>query len=179
MQALLNDLMDFGHAWSPICVPIAAALGIIAIIASFRLGKTVQDMANWKTTKGQLLGCRTVTIVHKRRSGFTTVETGQTHYVEIRYRYLVDGIEYVGTRFKIAQSQISVSTRREGERLTSKIKAEPQMDVHYDPKDPSLAVLIRTAPGDHTDPTSSNFWGGIILISAAVTMFIIFRPYGF
>src|SRR5689334_5737104 len=130
MQALLRDLMDFGHAWSPICFPIAGVLGIIVIIASFRLGKTVQDMTNWKTTTGQLLASRTVTIVHKRRSGFTTVETGQTHYVEIRYRYAVDGIDYVGTRFKIAQSQISVTTRREGERLTSKIKAEPQMDVH-------------------------------------------------
>jgi hypothetical protein len=135
-------------------------------------------MSNWKVAKGQLLGCRTVTTEHKARSGVVSVKTGETYAVQIRYRYVVAGTEYVGYRFKIAQPAIEVSTRKEGERLSSKFKATPELDVHYDPKNPEMSVLFRTRSGEEGSPAEINFWGGILLLIMAVVMFILFRPYG-
>lgn len=171
-------ITDFGQSTAPFCVPIFIVLGIVGIIASFRMGATIKDMSNWKVAKGQLLGCRTVTTEHKARSGVVSVKTGETYHVEIRYRYVVGSTEYTGFRFKIGQSAIEVGTRKEGERLSSKFKAAPELDVHYDPKNPEMAVLVRTHKGDSSDPAMSNFWGGIFLIVAAVAMFVLFRPYG-
>jgi hypothetical protein len=171
-------ITDFGQATAPVCVPIFILLGIVALIASFRMGATIKDMSNWKVAKGQLLGCHTITTEHKARSGVVSMKTGETYHVEVRYRYVVAGTEYVGFRFKVGQSAVEVGTRKEGERLSSKFKAVPELDVHYDPKNPEMAVLVRTDTDDSSDPSMSNFWGGIILIVMAVAMFVLFRPYG-
>jgi hypothetical protein len=164
---------------APIVIPIMGLLGILGIISSFQLSKTINDMTNWKVTKGNLLGCRTITIHHKMRSGFVKIETGQTHFVVIRYKYFVDGQKYVGSNFKLAQQKIPVDTRKQGERISGKFKAMPDLDVHYDPQNPSMAVLIPTAPGDQSDPSMSNLIGGIVLTILVVAMLLYFRPYGF
>lgn len=169
---------DFGQATAPVCVPAFILFGIIALVSSFRFGATIKDMSNWKVAKGQLLACRTVTTEHKARSGVVSVKTGETYAVQIRYRYVVDGKEYTGYRFKVGQTQIEVGTRKQGERLSSKFKATPELDVHYDPKNPEMSVLFRTRSGEEGSPAEINFWGGILLLIMAVVMFILFRPYG-
>jgi hypothetical protein len=176
---MIQSLIDAGTGFAPVCIPIFALLGIVGLIASFRMGATMQDMKNWKTTTGQLLGCRTVTTKHQARAGIVKVDVDETYHVEIRYRYVVAGQEYTGHRFKLGQSQIEVGTRKEGERLASKFKAAPELDVHYDPKNPELAVLVRTKVGEGADPSFSNFVGGIFMMIVAVAMLLIYRPYGF
>ena len=73
-----------------------------------------------------------------------------------------------------------MGSRKEGDSIASKFNSIPEMDVYYDPKNPKLAVLKPSTPGDNkTDPTNDAFIGGIILLVAEVAMLLIFRPYGF
>lgn len=176
----MQDLIDLARLGSMVCIPGAAIFGIICLVMSFRFGKTVQDMSNWKKTRGKILECRTGTVVTKMRTRVGSGKIGEQHSVGISYEYVVDGKKYVGNRFKIAQQQIRVGSRQEGDKIASKFNSVSEMDVYYDPKNPKLAVLKPSTPGDNkTDPTSDTFWGGIILVIASVAMFFIFRPYGF
>lgn len=171
MNAILGLIGDFAN----ILIPIFTLLGIGGVISGFRLGSTAGQSANWKTVKGQVVGCRVVTEKMNARVGVVKATVNESYFVEIRYQYTVGGQGYTGYRFKVGQKAIEVGTRKEGERVAGNFKAAPSVTVYYDPKNPELAIL---KPGGDNSLIMGNLVIGIVMVVAALGMFLYYRTYG-
>lgn len=60
--------------------------------------------------------------------------------LQLRYRYQVEGQDYVGTRYQIARD-LEASTEAEAEELAAEYRESPNIQVYVDPEDPSAAVM--------------------------------------
>jgi hypothetical protein len=92
----------------------------------------------------------------------------QSYTKHLQYRYTVAGKEYVGERIKLLGTQSSTS--REGiEKLLARYPAGTKVPVHYDPLDPSRAVL-----------ETGYSWGSILFLAlglcgAAIFVLVLLR----
>jgi hypothetical protein len=172
----MTFILDQFTGAAPFCIPIAALLGIIGLVSTFALSGAAKNTTNWPSTRGQVLSCRTVVTQNRTRTRAGTIDTGKTYHVEILYSYVVDGQEYTGSQFRVGQSQIEVTGLRDGERLSSKFKSQPQVDVFYNPQKPQEAVLAR---GRNEIGEVRGLFLGLLMLGTAVFMFFYYRPYGF
>jgi hypothetical protein len=169
-------ITDILRPISPICIPFLALFGVVAVIAAFARSKTASDFSNWKKTTGKLVDCHVATQKTNYRTYGMTVGSTEMHQVVINYQYRVDNEVYTGKLFKLGQPSIKVSSRKEGEKISGTFKAAPKLEVYYNPKKPDEAVLSL----DHSNAMdAADVVLGIVLIVAAIGLFLYFRPYGF
>lgn len=87
------------------------------------------------------LGYSTVigTITHSSVVESDDVEDGRSYRFDIRYRYLVDGSPYTGSRYRYGSD--SNGDRSGHYRILASYPVGAQVEVHYSPSDPADAVL--------------------------------------
>jgi hypothetical protein len=161
---------------SPWFIPLCAVLGVLGVISAISLYNTGKSSVNWTKVQGILNDCGVVTLKTKERYTRTTVS--ETHHVEIRYQYTVDGKTYGGYQFKVGLSRIPVNTRKEGERIASKFKSSKDFVVYYDPQKPEQSALAVGVDASPSGTVIGNFFFGIVLTALALIMFVYYRPYG-
>lgn len=143
---------------------------------TFWLGKPLRDQAvasrSWPATEGRIVRS---TLEESRKDG-------KTHYsADIGYEYQLDGRTLTGSRVWIGDAYSSSP----GNEFRTAVKRYPvgrQVQVHYDPQDPTESVL---EPG----PTWSGSLlfliglgvlaiGGLLLLSAVVPLLVVLLAVG-
>lgn len=66
-----------------------------------------------------------------------------TYYVNIMYRYSVDGIEFTSNKYTIDES--NWESKVEAELIVKEYRALSFIEIYYNPANPTEAVLIRGA----------------------------------
>lgn len=98
-------------------------------------------MQKWPSTSGTLLSAK----LNSYRS-----DNSHTYSTEARYKYYVNGLEYIGHRVWINDSSDNVGDFQEklGRRLERAHRNKRNVPVYYDPMNPHNAVLNRTIRWD-------------------------------
>jgi hypothetical protein len=114
--------------------------GLTGVFTYFAIGSLVKhSYAQWHyaATQGVVISSRIKTT--------QSSEGGSTAVPRIKYRYSVDGKEYVGERYDFAGG--SSSDYSYAQRAVNENPPGTQVTVYYDPAKPSVAILHLAAPG--------------------------------
>jgi len=71
-------------------------------------------------------------------------ESGTSYKAKIEYTYAVDGVPFTASRVRFG---FNSSSSRSASAIVQKYRAGSRVDVHYNPRDPSMAVLQTIAIG--------------------------------
>ena len=119
---------------------LAAMLALWVVVAgcvvyTWRAHARARDARDWPTVRGHLTQAayRTSLTLRNLLGGMTTHWT-----VDVMYRYRVEGREYSGARLCFGGWYTYASTRAA---LKEEYKRGQRVDVHYDPDNPSRAVI--------------------------------------
>lgn len=121
-------------------------LGLIITLWSGTAWWSWTAASHWPTVAGTLLSADLQT---KQHTGVEKRDNSITYAPDVRYRYVVDGREYLGARYALS----NVSTSNLSGEL-AKVNALRQqqakrgaIDVHYDPRKPGESALdVRVSP---------------------------------
>ena len=138
------------------------AIGLLLIIwgglwgfAGISSTQQARESREWPTVEGQILS--------------SWVSEGElrdppSYYAHVNYSYVVNGVQYDGKRISFG---ISHGSRNYAESIIDKYPAGKLVPVHYDPSDPTVAVL---EVGDPSGELPLNvgvplglFAGGVVL----------------
>jgi hypothetical protein len=155
-------------------VGVWTAVTIGADVMIFRGIARQGETAAWPTVQGTVAQSRV-----KRSRGS---EGGSVYSAEITYRYTVGGREYESDRYRFGD--ISSSSRGRAQRIVDRYPAGGPATVHYNPSDPSEAVL--SADVDGMDmflllflaPFNLVMIGGWIYLGRAISIAVVKPPAG-
>lgn len=132
---------------------LLATLDVIFVLAGLwalgaGLGRMVRAsrMRRWPAVPGTILA----STIASRESTLEAEEDGPPprpitlYRAEVQYRYEVGGRSFTGSR--IALDDVEVSSKSHAENLAQRYASGTAVTVHYNPEDPSQAVL---EPGIH------------------------------
>lgn len=114
-------------------------IGGAFLFVAVRVGRTRRRLARecpqWPGTPGRI----TKSEVARNASGDST-----TYYPSLRYEYAVSGKPYTGNRISFRNGE--TVRRVSSQRIVDRYPAGMQVEVFYDPKQPTVAVLDRKGP---------------------------------
>lgn len=87
---------------------------------------------NWPATNAELISSKVVSSTGAR-------SRGKSYYLEIKYRYSVDGITYQSERFSFGN--LTWATQRDAELELQKLLSGKSVRVHYHPTNPEISVV--------------------------------------
>ncbi|MHA2227439.1 MAG: DUF3592 domain-containing protein [Candidatus Hodarchaeales archaeon] len=118
---------------------VAILIGIIINLGTAITVVQGLESQSWPTTQG------TITERHTIRSGSEGPYGGPTSRAEISYNYTVEGINYTSSTASISETYFFYNIVQRGFTFTSGPGAKYSwgmiVSVHYNPNDPSMAVL--------------------------------------
>jgi Protein of unknown function (DUF3592) len=143
-----------------LCICLCGAGFAVFAIGDFQ---DYQDSANWKTASGEVLSSE----IEESTSTDSNGTTSTTYRAAISYRYFVNDTEFTGDRVRFGDDIYSGS-RSSAQETADKYSVGTQIDVLYDPDDPSNSVVERDLTGGLQAFLAIG--GGFML--CAVVMFI-------
>jgi hypothetical protein len=114
---------------------IILVIGLVVLIIFGRNILQGQKSRSWPTVSGTIL--QSSLEVHHQTDDDGSTST--TYGVMVSYQYSVSGQEFVGNRRTF--SNVRTGSRRRAEALLARYPQGGQVDVFYDPQDPSTCVL--------------------------------------
>jgi len=142
----------FNFPWSAF---IIAFVGCIAFFGAYTMLDEIRygnASADWPTASGQIKFATISTEKERGRKG-----RENTYYkANVEYSYEVDGQPHTGTRLKF--SPVRSSEYNDLVPLVNQMSPGIEIEVHYNPKDPSMSVLI---PGMES---SRNLLFGVVML---------------
>jgi hypothetical protein len=115
--------------------------GVIAVIVALRFGwvalkerKRYRQSENWVPITG---------LVTASNVNIESGDENTTYTPVITYTYQVMGQEYQGSQISFGSKGVSYSKQRKAEKIVARHPAGSQPTIHYNPADPSQAVLER------------------------------------
>lgn len=122
------------------------ALGGVLVFAG---GKQIAEgfaSRNWLPTQGTIIDSHVASGTVTKKSG-NTRRTTTEYTTTIRYTYTVGEREYTGNRLTVESSGYTGTNRSSAYDLAGRYPVGVAVVVHYDPRDPSTAVLRAGAAG--------------------------------
>ena len=113
---------------------LTACMGLFTLLiflGSYRYSKRAQ---NWPSVRGTVVGSRV-----EKRSDTTDRKTTTTYEPVIEYTYRVAGQDYRSKQFKLGMTFSSSRSYADG--VIAKYRIGDDIEVHYDPDNPSQAAL--------------------------------------
>ena len=128
---LLEHALPNGNAPATV---FAACMGIVLLLMFFGARRMTKIATDWPFVRGKIVSSGTEVY---RGPGRGTARTLYAPAVE--FSYTVNGIEYHGNRIKVG---VEVSgSQAYAEKIAARYPAESEVEVHYDPKNPTNAAL--------------------------------------
>jgi Protein of unknown function (DUF3592) len=118
---------------------ILLVLALATLLPCLALPKYLRakNSAEWPRAAGVITSSHLVTGSFKQMKGYRGV---------INYRYQVGSAEYSGSRLSFGRDHLAV--RDAWQKVLDAYPAGKTVDVYYDPKDPSFAILEPGLPGE-------------------------------
>lgn len=145
-------------------VPLALlAAGCFITVRAFGARREAQVSLGWPTVPGKVTGSRIAVKVEERDANSPRTTRYQ---LEVEYAYRVGDRDYRGNRLKWGWTK-SYYNRRHAEADLAAYAAGTEVVVHYDPANPSHAVL---------DPTSKSgmplrlIVGGALIVAGVLVL---------
>ena len=116
-------------------------IGLVLLVVGISQGKKAKDAEAWPTTQGVMLSSG---LKENRHYDSETHRTSVTYEPQVQYQYSIMGQTYQGDHLAFGKASYNYNT------AAKKIAPYAQganVVVHYDPADPSKAVLETKAAG--------------------------------
>jgi len=120
---------------------LGALLSVFGIYFLFVANETL----SWSSVQGSVVKTEVTTAVSSRKSSGAAPNTYVEYYVSVYYTYDVEGHSYFSSRYSFGEGDSA--SRRFKERADAEAEAASRfpegtvVNVHYDPKTPTEAVL--------------------------------------
>lgn len=108
------------------------AAGIAVVVYGIAQWDRLSAARNWTTVVGEVYAARVV-------EGRNDADYGKEYRADIRYGYVVDGVELAGSQLQL--TTLAGTSHAYAERLVKSYPPGRRVTVHYDPKNPHDAVL--------------------------------------
>jgi hypothetical protein len=132
----------------------AICFGLALLLFFFASRRATKMAADWPLVRGKIVSSNTEAI-RKTEDG----RTRTTYSPAVEYAYRVNGADYRGRQINLG---VTVSgSQAAAEKQAARYKPGSEIDVHYDPKNPSNAAL--------ENPAGYNW----IILAAAVFCFVV------
>jgi hypothetical protein len=124
---------------------LIVAVGLVLCVRAVTSAQRAGDASSWPAVKGKIIEASVTR--HERMSDPNRSHTTRDYAYSPRiiYRYEVQGAEYTSGR--LAHSDSQYGTKTDVEALVAGYRVGGEVDVYYDPQDPSFGVLDPTDPG--------------------------------
>ena len=126
---------------------VALILGVFLSFLSFQMCVELYNgsrATNWPTADGTIIGSSVKT---ETKTSGRRVKRKTTYYKPVvEYEYAVEGKQFQGER--ISFSPFSTTDRNEAYEFSNSLFTSPEINVRYDPSDPSESVLLAGAETD-------------------------------
>ena len=137
--------------------------GLLTIIFGLlQAQKAKKASQTWSTAEGEILDSHLQK--HKNRSSRGVSVT--TYSPEVSYRYTVNGQVYTGNKFGFGSG--TFAEKKANEKIAP-YAAGTKATVHYDPAEPSKAVLETTA----TSKGSAVLLGGMLIVLGIIVFIVL------
>ncbi len=116
-------------------------IGLVLLVVGISQGRKAKAAEAWPTVPGTILSSG---LQEKRHYDSDTHRTSVTYEPQVQYEYSLMGTVYQGSSLSFGKASYNYST------ANKKIAPYPQgasVTVHYDPADPSKAVLETKSAG--------------------------------
>lgn len=116
------------------------------------------ESGSWPDTQGTIESVTIRTDTDMAGNAGLTVEERERrrrYFPSITYRWEVDGQSYTGSRYQLGTTHEKYAEREQAVAAAAKYRTDTTITVYYDPKDPSQAVLDKSA--------SSALWVPLLL----------------
>jgi hypothetical protein len=136
---------------------LAFAVGAIALVAACWLAIASKHAQAWPTIEGHIESRYVSTY---GAGGDVTAGSRNIYVPEVRYSYVVDEHKYIGQRIFLWDTQYNVPSI--ALKQFGKIKNGDVVAVHYDPTNPSSAVLDTQLP---SAPFALSVLAGVVFVA--------------
>ena len=145
---LLEHTLPNGNAPATV---FAACMGLVLLLMFFGARHMTKIATNWPYVRGKIVSSGT----ESYRDTDSRDRTTTFYAPAVEFSYTVNGIEYRSNQIKVG---VKVSgSQAYAEKIAARYSAESEVEVHYDPKNPTNAAL--------ENPTGFNWM--ILGLSAA------------
>lgn len=124
-------------------------LGLLAVNVGINIQKKNKEVDKWKHTQGEILEIEV--------TGF------DEDFINVRYKYAVMGIEYIGDRFNVSSGSVASA-----EEKVKQYKVGTIVSVMYDPRDPHKSALTKDPPA---------IPGFFIVVGVIFILLALFAPF--
>jgi hypothetical protein len=132
VSRLLEHALPNGNAPATV---FAVCMGVAALVMFFGARRATKIATNWPYVRGKIVSSGTE--FYRDTSNHNPVRTFYAPLVE--FSYTVNGIEYRSNQIKVGM-KVS-GTQDYAEKIAARYPAGSEIDVHYDPKNPTNAAL--------------------------------------
>lgn len=126
---------------------VIAALGLFFAVFGVYFIIAGHGARSWPAAEGTIVSTNVrVNILLAGRGSVTdsSRESRRTYYPEIDYRWTVDGQTYSGTRYALGEAHPDFPDRQDAQEAARSFPPGQTIDVYFDPRDPSSAVIDRS-----------------------------------
>lgn len=144
-----------------------ALFGLPLVLFGIYFAFLASDSNSWPQVEGTVSNSRVRinSSVDQTNRAFSENDSDRTYYPELTYSYTVDGQTYSSSRYALGESAPDFKEREEAQAAASAQPAGSNVNVYYDPADPSSAVLRTGAStGSWVPLLMGLFFGGAGLL---------------
>jgi len=136
----LDFMNNMGSLMSGIIAIPLVAIAAVFIVLALRAGRKASVSKNWPATTGTVIASG----IEPRRSHSGSGGTSTSYYPVVQYQYTVEGRTYMSNRFTFG-NQVGYGWTNMAQNQVNNYPPGATVAVFYDPNDPAVAVLERTA----------------------------------
>ena len=149
---------------SPFVGLLVTVIGIVFAIWGGMAVMEARSATDWPETQGEVTGSRVIHTINSNQKS-----KKQWYYqAEIKYRYEVDGLEYISDRLDFGTYKHKYKSEVYPTGTTNKYPVGKNVTVYYDPIDPEQAVISREVKMN----TYTNLLAGIFATIVGVFLFL-------
>jgi hypothetical protein len=143
-------------------------VGVILFLMGLKTGwGALKDWRQYRESEGWIpvVGLVTASNVNELPGDENSTSTYEPI---ITYTYQVMGKSYEGSQISFGSKGVTYGSHKKAEKVVARYPAGSQPAIHYDPADPSLAVLERKFN------TANTIFGSIVLLVGAWMLYLVY-----
>jgi hypothetical protein len=158
----LDFMSNIGSMISGMVAIPFVIIALVFIFLALRNSRKASASRSWPTTAGKVIASG----IEPRRSRSGTSGYSTSYYPVVQYQYQVEGRTYMSNRITFG-NEVGYGWTNMAQKQVDNYPPGSNVAVFYDPNDPAVAVLERTAGA-----SSKIYWviAIIILVILGVTM---------